>query len=351
MTTQHVSVTVNGDTKFEPAETFQVSLSNPSNGAVLSDSSGQGTISNDDLSVKAFRIEMDGSQFPPTGSPATGIGTFIYDPVAMAASYSIRIQGLDFGLASGGAAQTPTTDDDVTGMHFHNAPRGASGGVVFGQLHPEQDNDDLAIVMNADGSWTVSGRWETTDPASVSIINFAPMFDTATLGADIPLYFNIHTTLFPVSIIRGQLVGLSDDNANVVNGTAGVDLLPGLGGDDTLNGLGGDDTLTGGFGNDTIDGGNGIDTAVFAGLRSAYQINRAGGVTTVTGPDGTDSLTNVELLRFSDITIGNDPTEPVAGSVSISDVTITEGNSGTKVATFTVTRTGGTLAFLSLIHI
>ena len=39
------------------------------------------------------------------------------------------------------------------------------------------------------------------------------------------------------------LVGLSDDNANVVNGTAGVDLLPGLGGDDTLNGLGGDDTL------------------------------------------------------------------------------------------------------------
>src|SRR5262245_40515053 len=33
------------------------------------------------------------------------------------------------------------------------------------------------------------------------------------------------------------------------------------------------------------------------------------------------------------------------GSVSIGDVTITEGNAGTTLATFTVTRTGGTEAF------
>src|SRR5205085_460722 len=39
----------------------------------------------------------------------------------------------------------------------------------------------------------------------------------------------------------------------------------------------------------------------------------------------------------------DDPAPP--GSVSINDVSITEGNSGTKVATFTVTRTGGTAAF------
>ena len=36
---------------------------------------------------------------------------------------------------------------------------------------------------------------------------------------------------------------------------------------------------------------------------------------------------------------------PVAGSVTISDVTVTEGNSGTQVATFTVVRSGGTAAF------
>ena len=40
-----------------------------------------------------------------------------------------------------------------------------------------------------------------------------------------------------------------------------------------------------------------------------------------------------------------DATPAVAGSVSINDVTIMEGNSGTSWATFTVTRTGGTAAF------
>ncbi len=38
-------------------------------------------------------------------------------------------------------------------------------------------------------------------------------------------------------------------------------------------------------------------------------------------------------------------TGAVAGSVSINDVTITEGNAGTQIATFTVSRTGGTAAF------
>ncbi len=38
-------------------------------------------------------------------------------------------------------------------------------------------------------------------------------------------------------------------------------------------------------------------------------------------------------------------TAAVAGSVSINDVTITEGNSGTQIMTFTVTRSGGTAAF------
>src|SRR5437667_8749585 len=44
---QPVAVTVNGDTKFEPNETFFVNLSNPVN-ATISDNQGAGTIVNDD---------------------------------------------------------------------------------------------------------------------------------------------------------------------------------------------------------------------------------------------------------------------------------------------------------------
>src|SRR5213076_1632209 len=48
VTSQPVTVTVNGDTKFEPDETFFVNLSNPTGGATISDGQGQGTIVNDD---------------------------------------------------------------------------------------------------------------------------------------------------------------------------------------------------------------------------------------------------------------------------------------------------------------
>ena len=208
----------------------------------------------------AFRVVVDGSQeVPPNDSTASGLGTFIFDSVAVAASYSFRIEGVDYGPATGGPAQTPETDDDVTSTHFHNQVRGQNGAVVFGQINPAQDADDLAVVENGDGSWTVSGRWELTDPANVSIAAFAATLGSAEVGSEVPLYFNVHTNQFLGGEIRGQLVAIADDNANVVTGTAGDDLLPGLGGDDVVLGLGGNDTIEGGAGNDFLSGGPGDD--------------------------------------------------------------------------------------------
>ena len=166
----------------------------------------------------AFRAVVEGTQeVPPNGSTASGLGTVIFDSVAVAASYSFRIEGVDYGPATGGPAQTPTTLDDVISTHFHNQVRGVNGPVVFGQINPAQDNDDLAIVQNTDGSWTVSGRWETTDPANVSIADFAATLGSAAVGSEVPLYFNVHTTQFPAGEIRGQLITIADDNANVVD--------------------------------------------------------------------------------------------------------------------------------------
>src|SRR3954447_983252 len=78
----------------------------------------------------AFRAILEGTQeVPPTSSTAQGIGTVIFDSTVVAASYSFRINGVDYGLATGSLAQTPTTDDDVTGTHFHNQVRGQIGSV------------------------------------------------------------------------------------------------------------------------------------------------------------------------------------------------------------------------------
>ena len=89
----------------------------------------------------------------------------------------------------------------------------------------------------------------------------------------------------------------------VINGTTGPDVLTGTAGQDQISAGDGDDRITGLGGDDTIDGGLGTDTAIFSGLRSAYTVSTSGAVTTVTGPDGADSLTNVERLQFSDRTL------------------------------------------------
>ncbi len=88
--------------------------------------------------------------------------------------------------------------------------------------------------------------------------------------------------------------------ANPYAPTQGADTIVGGTGKDTLQGLGGDDT---------IDGGPGIDTAMFTGVRSGYAITIGASVTVTdrtSGRDGTDTLTNVERLWFSDADVALD---------------------------------------------
>ncbi|RYG99987.1 MAG: hypothetical protein EON58_01920 [Alphaproteobacteria bacterium] len=84
-------------------------------------------------------------------------------------------------------------------------------------------------------------------------------------------------------------------------GSANRDLLFGSTLDNVINGLAGDDLIWGYAGNDAINGGEGYDIAVFSGGRSQYIItNQSDGSTRVIGPDGTDTLTSVERIRFTD---------------------------------------------------
>ena len=92
-----------------------------------------------------------------------------------------------------------------------------------------------------------------------------------------------------------------------LNGTAASDSLTGGDGNDTLSGLGGNDSLTGAGGNDSIDGGAAIDVANFTGTRASHTLLKtAGGYSVadhIANRDGTDSLVNVEFLRFSDMNV------------------------------------------------
>jgi Ca2+-binding RTX toxin-like protein len=69
----------------------------------------------------------------------------------------------------------------------------------------------------------------------------------------------------------------------------------------------GDNVLTGGGGDDQIDGSTGSDTAIFSGAYAEYELTTHEGFVTVRDlnldRDGTDLLTSVESLQFSDRTI------------------------------------------------
>jgi hypothetical protein len=84
-----------------------------------------------------------------------------------------------------------------------------------------------------------------------------------------------------------------------------------------INGSPVNDRLSGGVGNDTVNGGAGVDTYVFTGRSLDYTIASSGGSTTVTDGtalrNGSDTLTNIERLRFSDGTLALDIALPGQG--------------------------------------
>ena len=231
--------------------------------------------------------------------------------------------------------QTPNdSGDDVTRTHFHTAVAGVNGPIVFGQIDTvdpafQQDDDDLAIVLNADGSWSQSGVWETTDPPTptgVTINDFADDLGSATVGMAIPLYFNVHTSEFGAGEIRGQLVAIADDIDNVVTGTTGNDVLFGLGGNDAILGLAGDDILDGRNGNDVLDGGGGNDTLtggrgddILEGSVGNDVVDGGIGNDTINGGDGNDVLSggrgddNFNTGKGDDVVFGGQGNDRIGG--------------------------------------
>ena len=88
-----------------------------------------------------------------------------------------------------------------------------------------------------------------------------------------------------------------------VHGHDAIDVITLREGDEWAFGYGGNDLFTGHAGNDVLDGGNGFDTAVFLGPRNSYELQIEHDTLTVTALDtveGTDTLNNIEALRFTD---------------------------------------------------
>jgi aspartate 1-decarboxylase len=181
--------------------------------------------------------------------------------------------------------------------------------------HPGQ----IQVVDNANGNHLIGAHWVTYDSPGVANNNS----ETTVAGS---------VTIYRLTTDGQYLIDQHAVTSNV-----------------TINGDAYNDLIKVGSGSDTVNGGDGNDTAALAGNKADYSIvHNADGSVTVTGHGATDKLVSIEHIQFNDQTVdltANPTPPPPAGSVSINNVSITEGNNGSQVETFTVTRTGGTAAF------
>ena len=129
----------------------------------------------------------------------------------------------------------------------------------------------------------------------------------------------------PIDDTMGISAQILDPRSGVITGTTAAEALTGhvntdstingLDGNDTLYGMNGNDTLIGGIGDDKINGGAGNDIAVFSQSLDKYTITDFGTKIVVVGPDGTDTLTGVEHLQFTDGAIDVDDGNPLFDTV------------------------------------
>ncbi len=123
---------------------------------------------------------------------------------------------------------------------------------------------------------------------------------------------NLHLENGPPPLCFGvpaTIVGTAGND--IINGTAGNDVIVGGDGNDTINGLGGNDRICGDAGNDTINGGNG-DELVLGGP-GADVINGDAGNDVLVGNagagdvnDGNDTINGGPGNDFLDGWVGND---------------------------------------------
>ena len=173
----------------------------------------------------------------------------------------------------------------------------------------------------------------------------------ATSGID-SVKSSVNYTL-PANVENLELTGLANLSAtgntlaNKLIGNSGDNRLDGGSGFDTLLGGDGDDTLIGGAGVDQLTGGNGDDQVIYSGNQEDYKIDFDADSQTWTVQDinndgtdeGTDRLTAIETVQFADSTVDASELGTGAGlpQLTVDDISLSEGNSGSKFATFQFT--------------
>jgi hypothetical protein len=258
-----------------------------------------------------------------TGKIASVTGSANDDAFYVYADSNVDLSGVNFtswtggdtvqiyGRAAGEIIIGSSQDDNILGAGGADTLSGGGGNDVFqyGQASEIASGETIDGGAGLDGILVFNAQ--TYDFTGVGITNVEALgsFAAATVvlkGSQIGTgkidtvvgnsFANslVVTADGNVDLTTGMTFSSWTNSTVTINGTASGEILTGSNQNDTIRGFGG---------NDTINGGAGTDTAVFSGNRFAYTLTRSGNSLIVSGPDGTDTLTNIEKLQFSDVTM------------------------------------------------
>ena len=162
-------------------------------------------------------------------------------------------------------------------------------------------NDTFVVDTIGDQVIELAGGGTDTVQSSVTLTLAANVENLILTGVD------------AISGTGNELANVLTGNAgaNTLTGGDGNDTLDGGAGNDTLDGGAGDDILNGGEGNDLVYGGAGRDTLLLKGASLAdYTVRIENGKTVFShlngGAGGTDTVADVETLRFTDPVLSPD---------------------------------------------
>jgi Ca2+-binding RTX toxin-like protein len=154
--TQTISVTITGDTKVEANETFNVGLTNATNGASISDSQGVGTITNDDGAVSQIVGTLGGDVIPGTAGADTLQGLTGDDTYTVNNAGDIVIEAANAGTDKVEAWVSYTLPDNVDILQLMGT--GALNGTGNALNNIINGNNATNVLSGGGGNDTLDGR-------------------------------------------------------------------------------------------------------------------------------------------------------------------------------------------------
>ena len=203
---------------------------------------------------------------------------------------------------------------------------GAVGEVDTLNIRGVANSNDLLTVAYDGTAITSFG-----DGASTAQVIGMEAVNVDLRGLNDTLSYGTTTAAVTAALAIGAVAGSASGIASLTNvenliGGSGADTFVGNNNVNRLTGGAGNDLLTGGLGNDILDGGIGADTARYtatSSLNAVITFNANGSVSVATPTEGTDTLTGIEFLQFTDTTVALVP--PILGTNNNDSLTGTPG--------------------------